>query len=461
MLIQKTRRMWSRLRSHVLFIPGAIVLASVAGAVVMVEIDRLIEHESLRRIPWLFRAGAGGARDVLQTVATSVIQLAAITFSVTIVALALRSQQFGPRLLRNFITDKVNQGVLGVFLGTFAYSLLVLRAVRDLGEDADIDAETFIPLLAVTASILLALLCLALFVVFVDRVVSAIQANSIIHEAATETHRSISRLFPEPMGHGPSRADEELEDEDLPMDDPVPVQAPKTGYIESIDLDVLMNVARETDLRLRMEAAIGGFVVDGTTMLTASPSERVDDEVVGQLRDAYTIMRHRSIRHDPEFGIRQIVDVAVKALSPSDNDPTTACTSLDYLAALLIHLGAREIPSRLRRDDEGRTRVLALGPTFQSMADLALSQIREHGETDVAATIQLLDTIARIATEVRQPSHREVLAEHVRKTARGADRNFRDPADRQAVNGRIRTIMDRMGREGHGLADALIPVHGG
>jgi len=459
MLMQKMVRLWSRLRSHVLFIPGMIVVGSVVAAVGMVELDRSIEHDGLRRIPWLFRAGAGGARDVLQTIATSVIQLAAITFSVTIVALALRSQQFGPRLLRNFITDKLNQSVLGIFLGTFAYSLLVLRAVRDLGEDADIESETFIPLLAITAAIVLALLCLALFVVFVDRVVSAIQANSIIHATAAETHRAISRLFPEPMGHGPARQEEVVDA--LPMDDPVPVPAPRSGYIESIDLDGLMRVAREANIRLRMEAAVGGFVVDGTAMLTAAPAGRVDEEVVGRLRDTYTIMRHRSVRDDPEFGIRQIVDVAVKALSPSDNDPTTACTSLDYLAALLIHVGDREIPSRIRRDEEGVPRVLAMGPTFSSMADLALHQIREHGETDVAATIQILDTIARVAKEVDQTSQQEVLAEHARKTARGADRNIADPADRQAVNDGIRTIMDRLGREGHRLADALIPVHAG
>jgi uncharacterized membrane protein len=453
------RNAWERLRSHILFIPAALALLGIALAVTMVEIDRRIDPEMIRGIPWIFRAGASGARDLLATVAMSMVQLAAITFSVTIVALALRSQQFGPRLLRDFTADQVNQGILGAFIGTFVYSLLVLRAVRDLEDNAEIEAERFVPLLAVTAAILLALLSLALFVIFIDRVVSSIQANSIIAHVAQDTRNAIDRLFPDPLGEGEA-FDEEDEAEQVyqPLEDAVEIMAPKTGYIQTLDGDRLMQAAREADLVLRMEAPIGGFVIEGTPLVTATPRERVDKNLVSAVQRAYRIGRNRSVTDDPEFGIRQIVDVAVKALSPSDNDPTTACTATEYLGALLIDFATRSLPSRLRRDEDGKLRVIALGPTFRRMANLAFNQIREHGADDVAATMQLLDTLIRVAAAVRGESRRRVLEEHAWKASRSAARNIRDPIDREAVNQRLQLVMERLGREAAGGQQYLIPL---
>lgn len=455
-LRRRTRSLWERFRSHILFVPGALALLGILLAVVTVEIDRAIDHEEVRALPWVFRAGASGARDVLATVATSMVQLAAITFSVTIVALALRSQQFGPRLLRNFTGDVLNQAILGTFIATFIYSLLVLRAVRDLDEAEAVDAETFVPLLSVTVSIALALVSLALFVVFIDRIVTAIQANSIIAQVAGETRSAVESLFPEPLGEGPDAEDEP--DPEQPLPRPVRIMAPRTGYIQSLDPDELIEAAREADLVLRMEAPIGGFVVEGTPMLTASPRERVDGDLVRRLQQLYTISRDRSVAFDPEFGVRQIVDVAVKALSPSDNDPTTACTATEYLGAILIEFANRDIPSRLRRDEQGTIRVVAMGPTFRRMADLAFDQIREHGADDRAAILQLVETIGRVAAAVRSGPRRKVLEEHVYRAARAADRGIPEPADREAINAQLRLAMERLGRGEAGTANYLLPL---
>jgi uncharacterized membrane protein len=455
-VLKSIRRMWQRLRTHILFIPGLLSVLGIVFAVAMVEADRRFDTETIRQVPWLFRAGASGARDVLATVATAMVQMAAITFSVTIVALAMRSQQFGPRLLRNFTGDQMNQAILGAFIGTFVYALLVLRAVRDLGDDADIDTETFVPLLAVTGAIVLALISLALFVVFIDRVVTSIQANSIIAQAAEETHGAIDRLFPEPVGDAPSREEEEVETH--PLERPVEILALKTGYIQTVDADELMEAAAGADIVLRMEAPIGGFAIKGTPLATASPREHVDDEVARKIQKLYTISRDRSVTDDPEFGIRQIVDVAVKALSPSDNDPTTACTATEFLGAILIDFATRSVPSPLRRDETGSIRVIALGPTFRRMANLALNQIREHGEDDVAATLQLLETVTRVAEAVKDESRRGVLQEHVWKIARGADAGIRDPIDRKNVNDRLLLAMDRLGKGEAATLHLLLPL---
>jgi uncharacterized membrane protein len=447
---------WERLRSHILFVPGVLTVLAILLAIAMVETDRRLDTEEIREFRWIFRAGASGARDVLSTIATAMVQMAAITFSVTIVSLSLRSQQFGPRLLRNFTADQVNQAILGVFIGTFAYCLLVLRAVRDL-DDPAIEESTFVPLLAVTFGIGLALLSLALFVVFIDRIVTSIQPNSIIAQAAKETHGSIDDLFPEPVGEGPDAEDEEISH--LQFDRPVEVMAAESGYIQSLHAGALMEVACDADLLLRMEAPIGGFVVKGTPIATASPREHVDDKIISKIQKAYTVRRDRSVKFDPEFGVRQIVDVAVKALSPSDNDPTTAGTAIEYLGALLIDFATRSLPSRLRRDDEGEVRVLAVGPTFRSMADLALNQIREHGADDVAATQKLLETVIRVAGAVEVGSRRAVLVEHLWKISRSADRGIKDPLDRAAVNRLLQRAMERLGKEDSGMLHYLIPLN--
>lgn len=440
--------LWEDLRSHILFIPAVLVLLGIVFAVLLVEVDRRIAAESIRGVPWIFGGGASGARDVLSTIAGAMAQLAGITFSVTIVALALRSQQFGPRLLRNFTRDQSNQVVLGTFVATFVYALLVLRSVRGLEDDE------FVPLLAVTGGIVLAMASLAAFIFFIDRVVDSIQATTIIAQAAEETHEAIEHLFPDELGE-----EAEEDEEEMPsFVGAAELRAPKTGYIQDLDADRIMELTREAAIVLRMEAPIGGFVVKGTALALVQPGSKLTGELHRQLQELYRIGRHRSVTRDPEFGIRQIVDVAVKALSPSMNDPTTAVTCLEFLSALLIDLATRSIPSPLRRDEEGRLRMVALGSSFTGMVNLAFDQIREHGETDVAVTVALLETLIRLARAVRAPSRLEALEAQVWRISRGADQGIRDPADRERINHLLRLAMEKLRGGESGAVHYLLPL---
>jgi uncharacterized membrane protein len=449
-LAERLESLWEDLRSHLLFIPGVLVVLGIILAVVLVEVDRrLVEPETIRGVPWLFGGGAPGARGVLSTIASAMAQLAGITFSVTIVALALRSQQFGPRLLRHFTRDKGNQIVLGTFLATFVYALLVLRSVRGLD-----DAE-FVPLLAVTGAIILALMSLAAFIFFIDKVVDSIQATSIIASVAEEAHAAIETLFPEQVGE----EEDEPEAEDYPtFVSAAEVLAPETGYIQDVDAEKLLELTREAGIILRMEAPIGGFVVKGTPLAMAMPSVQLSGELKRELQRAYRIGRHRSITKDPEFGFRQIVDVAVKALSPSMNDPTTAVTCLEFLGALLIDLSSRSAPSRLRYDEEGHLRVIALGTSFPGMVRLAFDQIQEHGHEDVAVTVALLETLIRVGRAVRAPVRRQALEAQVWKVARGANGSIADPTDRERINRLLQLAMERVGGGERGAAHYLLPL---
>lgn len=450
----RIRQFTEQIRTHILFIPGVLVLAAIALAIILVETDRRLDSTMIREIPWVFRAGASGARDVLTTVASAMAQLAGITFSVTIVALALRSQQFGPRLLRNFTRNRANQIVLGTFIATFVYALLVLRAVRDL-DDSQIADPTFIPFLAITVAIVLALISLALFIVFIDRIVSSIQVNTIVDEAASETRSSIDRLFPEPVGIEREDADPEHTD---PPDDSVIILSYQTGYIQSVDGERLMKAAAEADLIIYMLEPVGAFVVRDRPIVAVTPSAHMTETLKGEISHVFAIGRNRSITADPEFGIRQIVDIAVKALSPSSNDPTTAVTAVDYLGSLIIEFARRDIPHRLRLDEFGKPRVVALGPNFRSMTDLAFDQIREHTSGDVSVTISLLQAITRIGQVVQSEGRRDLLAEHLLKISRNAAANMIEPLDRNRVNHFLRRAAHTIER-GEGLPQLLIPLH--
>lgn len=443
----RIRQFFEQIRTHILFIPGVLVLSAIALSFILVEIDRRLDREMIRAIPWIFFAGAAGARDVLTTVASAMTQLAGITFSVTIVALALRSQQFGPRLLRNFTRNRANQIVLGAFVATFVYALLVLRTVRDL-DGSQIDEPTFIPYLSVTVAIVFGLISLALFIVFIDRIVSSIQINTIIDEAARETLGSIHRLFPQSIGIEREDGDEDRLE---PPENAALILAYQTGYIQAVDAKRLMKDAANADLIVYMLAPIGEFVVRDRPVAAVAPQDHLTEKLSDEISHTFAIGRNRSITEDPEFGVRQIVDIAVKALSPSMNDPTTAVTAVDYLGSLVIEFARRDIPHPLRRDDEGKLRVVAMGPSFRTFTDLAFNQIREHTGGDVHVTLALLKSITRIGQIVQSDARRDLLAEHVTQIARNADANIVDPLDRERVNRALHSAAQTLERAHPGI----------
>jgi uncharacterized membrane protein len=327
--------------------------------------------------------------------------------------------------------------------------------VRDL-DDPEIADATFIPFLAVTFGILLALISLALFIVFIDRIVSSIQVNTIVDEAAQETRDSIDRLFPEPVGI----EREDLDNENLdPPEDATLIMGSRTGYIQSIDAGRLMKMATEADLVVYMLMPVGGFVVRDQPIAAVYPALHLTEKLITELSHVYAIGRNRSTREDPEFGLRQIVDIAVKALSPSSNDPTTAVNTIDYLSALIIEFARRDIPDRLRRDEEGALRVVAVGPTFRSMTDLAFNQIREHTSGDVSVTIALLQGFRRIAGVVQSEGRRDLIEEHLAKISRASDKSVMEPLDREQINDALRRALEALERP-EKAASLMIPLYG-
>ncbi len=430
----KLHDLWQATRSSFLFVPAVIVLASVGLATVLIGIDSTADLHVVSRWPLLFGAGADGSRGLLTAVASSMITVAGVVFSITIVALSLTSSQYTSRVLRNFMRDRNNQVVLGVFLGIFAYCLVVLRVIRGGDEGA------FVPSLAVLGGLILAFVGIGYLIFFIHYISMSIQSSSIISAAAQETIAAVDHLFPEGMGDDV----EEDANGDLasfPEQDWFAVPARKTGYIQSINGDSLLDFARERGTIVRMECGIGEFVVEGTPLISLAHPGGLDEETADKLNAVYVISSHRTVEQDASFGIRQLVDIALKALSPGINDTTTAVMCVNALAAILVRLASRPIAT-VHRMDQGELRVIVRGPSFASLLAEAFDQIRQNAAGNVAVLTRLLHALEIIAGQTANPRRRQSLRQQAELIADVAERTITSLHDRAGID----TAMVRLSR---------------
>lgn len=432
----KMRLLWESWRSSLWFVPTILVLAAVVLAQGLIEIDRHIDRTSLReQWPRLFGAGEAGSRGILTAIASSMITVAGVAFSITIVALAMASSQYTSRILRNFMRDRASQMVLGTFVGIFVYCLMVLRSIRGGDEGA------FVPALAVLFAVALAFVGIGCLIFFIHHIASCIQADSIIQSAAIETIDAIDRLFPAEMGEAPGT------DISPGSEPPTGVQvwqsipARRTGYIQAVDSGGLLGFAAAQNTIVRMERGIGDFVVEGAPLVSVAGRKQPDVETATQLDNHYSIGHQRTMVQDAAFGIRQIVDVALKALSPGINDTTTAVTCVDYLTAVLARLATRQFES-LHRMDEGELRVIARGSTFPDMLGKAFDQIRQNAAGNVTVLLSLLQALEVIAVRTKDAHRRQALWRQADQISEVANRTIPAPRDRDELDAALERLAE-------------------
>lgn len=420
--ISRLRTLWEKLRSSLWFLPAVLVLGAMILAVLLIEGESFVAREQLaKQWPRIFGAGAEGARGMLSAIASSMITVAGVAFSITIVTFALASSQYTSRILRNFMRDRGNQAVLGVFLGVFAYCLVVLRTIR--GGDEGV----FVPSLAVVAAVLLALIAIGFLVFFIHHIADSIQASSIIQSVASETIRAVDRLYP-PSPHGaaasgesgPSRGSEQ---------NWAAIPAGLTGYLQAIDHDSLLAVARERKAVLRVEKGVGEFVIENTPLASLARAP-VDDDLIQRVNSAFIAGRHRTLHQDAGYGIRQIVDIALKALSPSINDTTTAITCIDYLGAVLVRLADRPVAPPTEGD---QWRVIRRDPTVPEFVSQAFDQIRQNAGANPAVLASLLEALALIVPQTGSPDRLSALREQAEAVVEAAGRCIPSARDRQEI----------------------------
>ncbi|MBA2314295.1 MAG: DUF2254 domain-containing protein [Chloroflexi bacterium] len=418
----RRRHYWTLLRESFWFVPGLMVVGSIALAVILLTADASL----VGQLPeWMYAGGAGGARALLATIAGSMVTVAALGFSITIIALVLASTQFGPRLLTLFMRDVTSQWTLGMFAGTFAYCILVLRSIRDPGESG----PPFIPELSITVAIALTLLSVGALILFFHHVAVSIQAPKVVSVVARDLDRAIERLYPAALGiGGPPPPPEAIPSSDR---DAV-ITASADGYVQVVDDAVLLDLATGHDLTVRLVIRPGLFVVRGNPVLIARPADRVDRLVEDRLRATLIVGDVRTAEDDIEFSVRQLVEVALRALSPAINDPFTAMAAIDWLGAALARLAVAELPSRYRYDDGGTLRVIADISTFGGIVHTIFSRIRHYGATSPVVLNRLLEAAVAFGPRVEDEADRELVraeCEAVRRAGRSLLQSETDVAE--------------------------------
>lgn len=397
--------LWDTLQSSYWFIPMLMAAAAFLLFLLTINIDLRVPDEFLRSIDWIYRNAPDGARSVLSTIASSMITVAGLAFSLTMVVLTLTSQQYGPLVLGNFMRDRANQFVLGTFTATFIYCLLVMRTIRSVEEGF------FVPHISTFIGFLLSLGSVTVLIYFIHHVSASIQSTAILSRIGDSLHDTIDDLFPESIGEGADRLHIDKPHETIPSnfdEQSLALRARDSGYIAYIDTDALLAAAKAHDIILELKYRPGNFLTARSTLGRIYPLERVTTELEDAILDAFILGDRRTQAQDVEFLIDQIVSIAVRSMSAAINDPFTSVMALDRLIEGLCRLGERPSPSPFRYDDGQRLRVITNPVTFKEVFYRAFDEIRRYGSSDLKVALHLLTAI-EILGECIRPENRRIL----------------------------------------------------
>lgn len=423
-------------RASLWLLPSLFVVTAAVAALLLNEVE-VGDSSPWRRVA--FPGGADSARAILQAIAGSVITLAGVVFSLTVVTLQLASSQFSPRLLRTFLREARNQAVLGTFLATFTYALLALRGIRS----GDTPEEDVVPALAVTGAYVLTAGSVVALVYFIDHIARSIRIDSLMREANEDTTKVIDDLFgqqdgavisPHAMPEHPRWA--------------APVRATRSGFVQAVDDHKLLDAAVDAGAVVRVDPRIGDQVVAGAPLAwvwrPGRPSE-IDDDLATAVVRGIRIGYERTLQQDVAYGLRQLVDIAVRAMSPGVNDPTTAVHAIGHLAALLVLLARRRVGPRVRMDADGVLRVVVPAMDLPGYLELACGQIRRYGEREPTVIVALLHMLREVARLDLPPPHAAAVERQAAMLLAAAERSTVDRRDLAPVRSAHREVVDLLG----------------
>jgi uncharacterized membrane protein len=396
--------LWNTVTGALWPLPTIAIVVALALGIGLTELDQALGFgEDPIRV--VFTGGPSAARTVLSAIASSLISVTTLLFSLTIVTLQLASSQYSPRLLQTFVRDRVVQSCLGILLGTFVYALVVLRTVRSADEA---QGSSFVPRISVTVAFLLALASVAALVTFLSHQTRQLRVETMMRDVHEESSRTWARL---------RAAHEEDHQPDRPLPEVPgaarPLCARSSGFLVQVFEGPLLEAVTGCGAVLLLDRRPGDAVVTGTPIAWAWPQDPRNQVPVEELEEAL----HRSVGlHyeradvvDPSYGLRKLVDIAARALSPGINDPTTAGHALSHVSALLGEAAGRDTWHRRLVDEDGAERLLLRSWTFPELLDLAVTQVRYYGREDLTVVDRLFALLAEVAWRAGTPLQREAV----------------------------------------------------
>ena len=424
--------LWEYIRGALWVLPTIAVLLALGIGLVLSQIE-------VPPTSWfVFQGTPDDARTLLIAISSTLATVIALVLGLTVVALQLASTQFSPRLLRNFLRDRTNQVVLSVFVATFTYSTAGLFTV---GVSAGQRVDDY-PRLAVSFALALLFISLLMLVFFVHHLAHSIQIDEVMRRVERSTLRVIEHDVPsqgvsaDPVPSPPAWA--------------VAVPAYQSGWVQTMHPDVLLRLVGDHDLVAVVSTMVGEFVVEGAPLLWVwAPSANDPPPDPATFAEALPVAvrlgYERTAEQDVAFGVRQLADIAVKALSPAINDPYTSIQALEHLGVLLAHLVRRPLGSQRLHDRAGTTRVVVPGRDLSYYLDLATGQIRRFGCAEPRVDRALLRVLATTGTFCTDADDLALIAGHVRLVVDDARRTIPQPADLEPVLAHADLVLHQLG----------------
>ena len=425
------------LRTNLWLVPTVEVLAATALFVATGAVDRAAYQGSIRLPAWVISGTADAARQILTSVAGAVITVVGIVFSITIVTLTLASTQFGPRMLRNFIRDRGTQLTLGTFVATFVYCILVLVSIGP-GDHGD-----YVPHLSITMTFQLVLIDLAVLIYFIHHIATQIQLPQVIAGIAQDLAHAVDAQSADSPRDAATQPPDAVSLEELIAtiaESGAVIATPKSGYLQFIRHSQLVRIASEADAVLRLPYRPGHFLVQGRELARVWPPEAAD-HVASYLERAQATGPHRTLTQDVAFGVDQLVEIAIRALSPAVNDTFTAMTCVDWLGDCLCKIAQVWAPTQVHRDRAGTIRVISDQVSFERLVQRAFEKIRQASWAMPAVMIRQLEALTTIMEQTTDPAQARALMEQATMIQRANAASVPEEADRADVQRRYAALV--------------------
>ena len=428
---------WSELKATFWFVPVIIIAFSVVLSTGLVALDGLVDISKDGITRFFLVKSSDSARSILATISGAMIGVAGTVFSVTLVALTLASSQFGSRLIRNFMYVRLNQVVLGSYISTYLYCLLILNAIRD-GDD-----YSFIPSISILVAIIAAVANIILLIVFIHQIATSIQADNIISDISEFISKRIDSLFPQ-------EKESDIRNR-VKINAPgilsqyhhrKTVKSPDDGYLQYIDHDSLIKILNKNDALFELNYRPGGHLVKGDQLGWLHTMDTGEDELIEKILNQVVIGKTKTAQQDLEYSLHQMVEIAVRALSPGINDPYTAITCIDNLKATLCHLARSKFPSRYRFDDENNLRVILDSIDFEGVINTAFNKIRQFSGGNTAVIIRLMEALTTIHQHAQDDEQRAAVMKHAQMVLRKGEGTISEENDLNDLRMRAQSILE-------------------
>ncbi len=421
--MKKLRYHYQNIKSSFWFVPLLIILTGIGLAVGFLYVDISHHYKPTGILRFIFSGSANSARSVLSSIAAAMIGVAGTVFSITLVVLTLASSQFGPRLLRNFMYNRLNQTVLGVYVSTFLFCLIILNAVKGSEE------FTLVPNLSILFAIVMTVVNIVLLILFIHHVSLSIQPSYIIAEIGRELEKSIQQfLVNKSSGAGEDSANAIFEIKNK-LKVRTQVKSPKSGYLQLIDIAGLIDFAENENCFIEIRFKPGEYVVKNVTLVEVSSEGELEKSKIRFIENYFVLASQKTIYQDPEFAIHQIVEIAVKALSPGINDPYTAINCIDSLSASICRLTEIKFPSKFHTDQHNIVRISTIPLTFEGMLNTAFNQIRQFGAGSPSVIIRLMEALRTVHEFSKTKKQEQAILRHAKMVFTTGENSFQDSHD--------------------------------